>query len=200
MKIIYCNLFLLFFLFSFSQDDAYMASIEAFQDEYTEHYENPKTSPYKKNTHLFNGHNFFPINEQFKVKAVFIPAESNAILNTSTSRLAEYTRLGVLEFQLEGKTIQLAIYYSDGFAKDEDYADKAFVPFMDLTNGETTYANGRYCYVKLPTKDGEEVVLDFNKSTNPYCAYVGRYSCTVPPEENEMDIAILAGVKNPNNK
>lgn len=200
MKLIYFYSLLFFSLTLFSQSQDYIDSIEEFQNEYTEHYENPITSPYKNNAHLFDGHNFFPIDEQFKVKAIFKSAESNAILSTSTTRLAEYTKLGILEFEMEGKTYQLAIYYSDGYANDEDYADKAFLPFMDLTNGETTYINGRYCYVKLPSKDGEEVILDFNKATNPYCAYVGRYSCTVPPEENEMDIAILAGVKNPKNK
>ncbi|GGE04117.1 hypothetical protein GCM10010831_02120 [Psychroflexus salis] len=46
----------------------------------------------------------------------------------------------------------MAVFYSDGYAKDDEYADKAFVPFMDLTNAETSYTNGRYCYVQLPKK------------------------------------------------
>ena len=194
--IFFCILFIIS-VFSFSQTIEYHKSIKAFQDEYTEHYTNPETSPYKQNVHLFEGHRFFPIDEKYRVKATFIETPSLAILNTSTSRLAEYSKLGVLEFQLQGKTFQLAIFYSDGYAVDDEYADKAFVPFMDLTNGETSYTNGRYCYVQLPKENGEEIILDFNKATNPYCAYVVGYSCVRPPDENNLNIEILAGIKTP---
>jgi uncharacterized protein (DUF1684 family) len=197
MRLTFFSILVLVTLFSFSQNETYQDSIQAFQDEYTEHYENPETSPYKENIDLFEGHAFFPVDEKYKVKAVFKETPSFSVLNTSTSRMAEYTKLGVLEFNLEGEKLQLAIFYSSGFAKDEEYADKAFVPFMDLTSGGKSYTNGRYCYVQLPEKDGDEVILDFNKATNPYCAYVSGYSCTIPPDENNLAVEILAGVKNP---
>lgn len=198
MKLFCFSTALFLCLTMFSQNKNYVDSIIAFQEEYTEDYTNPETSPYKKNAHLFSGHDFFPIDENYKVKATFKSIEAtDVILNTSSSRLAEYTKLGVLEFQLNDETFQLAVFYSEGYAKDEEYADKAFVPFMDLTNGESTYTNGRYCYVNLPKVDGEEVILDFNTSTNPYCAYVSGYSCTVPPEENVLAVEILAGIKKP---
>jgi len=47
--------------------------------------------------------------------------------------------------------------------------------------------------VEIPK--GKTIVIDFNKSYNPYCAYNAEYSCPIPPRENDLDIAIKAGVK-----
>jgi hypothetical protein len=37
--------------------------------------------------------------------------------------------------------------------------------------------------------------IDFNKAYNPYCAYNHNYSCPIVPLENDLEIAINAGVK-----
>ncbi len=198
MKKFLLGIFFFVFGFVIAQSEDFTASVEKFQQEYTAHYEDPETSPYKKNTQLFEGHQFFPASENFKVEATFIPQKEEFTFATSTSRLAEYTKTGVLNFELNGEYYQLSIFYDDSFLEDEEYANKAFVPFLDETNGDTTYTNGRYCYVKLPKEEGEVVVLDFNQATNPYCAYVSGYSCAVPPEENKLKTKILAGVKIPN--
>jgi uncharacterized protein len=36
--------------------------------------------------------------------------------------------------------------------------------------------------LKIPVTD--KIIIDFNKSYNPYCAYNIRYSCPVLPDEN----------------
>ena len=41
----------------------------------------------------------------------------------------------------------------------------------------------------------KEVILNFNLAYNPYCAYNYKYSCPIVPLENDLPIAILAGVK-----
>ena len=43
--------------------------------------------------------------------------------------------------------------------------------------------------------EGDSMVLDFNRAYNPYCAYNPRYSCPIPPEENDLAVLIKAGVK-----
>jgi uncharacterized protein (DUF1684 family) len=68
-----------------------------------------------------------------------------------------------------------------------------FVPFKDKTSGITSYEGGRYIDIDIPTTD--EVVLDFNKAYNPYCAYNSKYSCPIPPAVNSLAIEILAGEK-----
>lgn len=181
-----------------AQNSNLQEEVEAFQKKYTEHYTNPETSPFKKNTANFKGHDFFPINEQMRIEAIFVKEEEQAIsLFTSTSRLSSYSRLGRLVFEMNAKKYEVSIFYNDSFLDSEEYSSKAFLPFTDLTNGETTYTNGRYTYVQLPQEDGELVIINFNLSTNPYCAYVDGYSCTYPPTENHLAFKVEAGIMNP---
>ena len=72
-------------------------------------------------------------------------------------------------------------------------ADYLFLPFTDLTSGVDTYGGGRYIDQKIP--EGNSIIIDFNQSYNPYCAYNPRYSCPIPPPENDLLIEIMAGVK-----
>jgi len=39
------------------------------------------------------------------------------------------------------------------------------------------------------------MVIDFNRAYNPYCAYNEKYSCPIPPRENNLSVAIKVGVK-----
>ena len=78
-----------------------------------------------------------------------------------------------------------------------EYKDHLFLPFTDLTSGELTYSAGRYIDLKMSDIVENVVVIDFNKSYNPYCAYVsGKYNCPIPPKENQLPVSILAGEKN----
>ena len=47
--------------------------------------------------------------------------------------------------------------------------------------------------MKTPTTDS--IVIDFNRSYNPLCAYNHKYSCPKVPLENDLKIEIKAGVK-----
>ena len=68
------------------------------------------------------------------------------------------------------------------------------MPFRDLTNGTTTYEGGRFLDFKIPEND-KNVVIDFNKAYNPYCAYSDNYACPIVPKENSLSIEILSGIK-----
>ncbi|MGH2516109.1 MAG: DUF1684 domain-containing protein [Ktedonobacterales bacterium] len=37
------------------------------------------------------------------------------------------------------------------------------------------------------------MILDFNLAYSPWCAYNIAYSCTLPPPENTLHVAIVAG-------
>jgi len=43
-------------------------------------------------------------------------------------------------------------------------------------------------------KEGE-IVVDFNKAYNPYCAYGSKFSFPIVPKANHLDTKILAGIK-----
>lgn len=48
--------------------------------------------------------------------------------------------------------------------------------------------------MKIPEKDN--LIIDFNKAYNPYCAYNAfDYNCPIVPVENKLPVEIRAGVK-----
>jgi TonB family protein len=100
---------------------------------------------------------------------------------------------GYVNFVLRGKEFRMPVYQSRDLMNSAEYADYLFFPFSDKTNGSTTYAGGRYIDLRIP-KEGNTIIIDFNKAYNPYCAYNKAYSCPLIPEENQMDIDVLAGV------
>ena len=79
----------------------------------------------------------------------------------------------------------------------EKFQDYLFLPFTDHTCGETSYGGGRYMNLfESRIQEDETIVLNFNNTYNPYCAYNDRYTCPIVPRKNHMDIAITAGIKN----
>jgi uncharacterized protein len=115
-------------------------------------------------------------------------------MKTSTTRKPKYRKYGSLVFLLLNKEFQLPVYQNIELLKDSVYADYLFLPFTDLTNGDSTYGGGRYLDLKIP--EANSLIIDFNQCYQPYCAYNHKYSCPIPPIENHMNIEVLAGVKN----
>jgi hypothetical protein len=114
-------------------------------------------------------------------------------MKTTTERLAKERVFGVLSFIINNKPFVLNVYQSE-FASDSDAdADYLFLPFLDDSNGETTYGGGRYIDLYIP--NGDTLVVDFNKAYNPYCAYNDKYSCPIVPRENYLPLKVMAGVK-----
>ena len=134
--------------------------------------------------------NFFEVNKKFRVEARFKAIENGKVfkMKTNRDRLPEYRDYGKLYFEIGGESLELTVY------QNIDQPDYLFCPFKDLTNGKESYGAGRYLDFKL--KDLEKPVLDFNYCYNPYCAYNDAYSCPIPPSENHLSIAVLAGEKN----
>ncbi|MAM18628.1 MAG: DUF1684 domain-containing protein [Christiangramia sp.] len=179
-----------------AQNEGKPISSEEFQKELNEEYANPETSPLdKENLKDFKELEFYEIDPDYVVQASFVrtPMESPFTMKTSTDREPVYVKYGEVYFTLKGKEYQLNVYQGLELQKDPDYYDYLFLPFTDLTNGRTTYGNGRYLDLRIPESDSIE--LDFNKAYNPYCAYSSKYSCPIPPAENDLDTEILAGVQ-----
>jgi TonB family protein len=183
---------------AFAQRDSVKAvnDILAFQKELNDSYANPKESPLDPaDLEKFTEHPFFPINLSYRVNAKLrvTPGTSVLHLKTSTARLTNDRIYGYVEFSLRGKEFSMPVYQSTEKNKDPEYADHLFFPFSDLTNGVETYGGGRYIDLHIPK--GDDIIVDFNKAYNPYCAYSSRYSCPKVPAENQMDIEIPVGVK-----
>lgn len=143
----------------------------------------------------FEGLSYYPFEYTYVVKAKLelTPNEKPFLMPTTTERLPQYVKYGILHFELEGQTLQLSVYRNIDLSKKAGYENYFFIPFNDSTNGFETYGGGRYMDLQGPL--GDSVVLNFNLAYNPYCAYNKMYSCPIPPQENRLPISIKAGVR-----
>jgi uncharacterized protein (DUF1684 family) len=135
----------------------------------------------------FKGLQWYPIGERWKVDATFTPhqpAPKMSILNVLNDTV-QMTNPGTATFTIGGTRLSLEALL------ESDDADELFFMFRDQTSGKTTYGATRYLYSPLP-KDGH-VTLDFNKATNPPCAFTRYATCPLPPASNRLSIAIEAG-------
>ncbi len=165
-----------------------------FQKKLNAEYKDATKSPLKeKDRKGFRTLDFFKFDSTYVVvaKLRLTPNTKFFAMQTTTSRVSEERIYGVLSFSLKGKDFQLNVY--QGKDLQEGYEDYLFLPFIDHTNGETSYGGGRY--IDLKVQEGNTMVIDFNKAYNPYCAYNEKYSCPIVPRENYLGIEIKAGVK-----
>ena len=111
--------------------------------------------------------------------------KENVQMQTTTGDLQMYKRFGKIRFPVDGKDEELTVFASShGF----------FLPFVDAQAGRETYGAGRYLDPSMLPNG--KLLVDFNLAYNPYCAYNELYSCPLPPAENRLKVAILAGEKN----
>lgn len=178
-----------------SENENIKQSIVAYQQGLNDKYQNPLTSPLKEEATGFKGHSFFPIDLSYRVEATFTKLEEQEFFNIETSgpKNPAYRKFGYLDFSLEGKPFRLVLLQNRDNMRNPLYRNHLFLAFTDLTSGESSYGGGRYIDMTIPTDN--KMVLDFNMSYNPYCAYTTGYSCPVPPEENFLEIAVEAGIK-----
>jgi uncharacterized protein (DUF1684 family) len=195
MRVILTLVLLTLYTIGFSQEKFNVTVVEKFQKDLNTEYAEAKTSPLTaEDLAQFKSLDFYPINEKAFVVAQFIRTEDEKPFEmpTSGTRRPMYVKYGEAHFQLEGKKFKLNIYRNIELSKKEEYKDHLFLPFSDLTSGKESYIGGKYIDLKIPT--GDTIVIDFNLSYNPYCAYNHKYSCPKVPLENDLDIEIKAGV------
>jgi TonB family protein len=201
MKKISLCIILLSYLQCHAQTDSLKAieEITAFQKKLNEEYKDSKESPLDAQAILkFGGHEFFPINLQYRVNATLTVSQGTPFfeMKTSSPRPSVERIYGYVSFTLQGKEFNMPVYQSKKLMQTTEYEDYLFFPFTDKTNDYETYAGGRYIDLRIPDKN-DKLVIDFNRAYNPYCAYSGRFSCPLVPPENQMEIEVPVGVKYP---
>ena len=167
-----------------------------FQRELNAEYKDATTSPLtEEDRKEFEGLDFFKYDSTYAVKAQFTRTEGEPVfkMKTTTDRLPEYVKYGILKFSVKGEKYQLNVYQNQDLKTQNGYEDYLFLPFSDETNGFESYGGGRYIDLRIPKDD--TLVIDFNSAYNPYCAYNHKYSCPIVPRENYLKTRIEAGVK-----
>lgn len=141
---------------------------------------------------------FYPVNKDYRVEARFEHKGNSPwfLMETSGTQKKMYRVYGTLSFTINDTLQTLNVYQSQNLMASEQYRNYLFIPFTDATSGKESYSVGRYYDLTMDEIVDNNVVIDFNKVYNPYCAYVsGVYNCPIPPKENRLTVAILAGEK-----
>ncbi len=196
MKFVVFSLLLVICDVCTAQDKEYLAELQQHREEIYLKFANKEESPLEENDlRDFKTLDYFEVNPEFRLKAKFVRTPNTPLfaMPTTTSRLPIYRKYAEIYFSYDGKKYKLDCYQNQELISDPEYFDYLFLPFTDLTNGQTTYSGGRYLDLRIP--EGDSIILDFNKAYNPYCAYSGEYSCPVVPKENHLEIPVTAGVK-----
>ncbi len=191
MRTLVIGVFLIVTTSGWGQMDSLLLGSKAAQEKINQSYLDPERSVLlPEDFENFTGLEFYPIDSKYIVEAEFVrtPDEKPFLMPTTTERLPEYVKYGEAHFQLEGKNLVLSLFKATD--RESNYL---FLPFTDLTSGDGSYGGGRYLDFELPVED--VLLIDFNKAYNPYCTYNPRYSCPIPPEENDLLVRIEAGVK-----
>ena len=140
-----------------------------------------KESPNRKQ---FNGLKHYPVNATYHITARFVPYDPPRVMKIRDVIGEEYEVEfpGYALFTLGGKECRLEAEKTD---------EGLFFNYYDPTNGNGSYPGGRFLDVEKP--NDREVILDFNKSRNPPCAYTDYATCPLPPSQNRLPVRIPAG-------
>jgi uncharacterized protein (DUF1684 family) len=159
----------------------------------------------------FTGLQYFPYDASYSVLGILTPAppESDAspAIAAVNAEAVPHRRAAFLDFEILGAPLRLSVYWLDV------YGGGLFLPFRDATCPEESYGAGRYLFdtvkgsdfMRLPETmedpsavgySGGQVLLDFNYSYNPSCAYDPRWICPLAPRENWLAVPIRAGEQN----
>lgn len=136
----------------------------------------------------FAGLDYWPADPAWRVQARFVPHPPGTAIAIANiiGGVEQVPNPGALEFERDGRTFRIE-------ALDEGEGT-LFLVFADRTNGRGSYGAGRFLYAPMPDARGR-VVLDFNQSYNPPCAFTAFATCPLPPPENRLDLAVAAGEK-----
>jgi uncharacterized protein (DUF1684 family) len=135
--------------------------------------------------HTFPSREWYPVKEEYRVPATYTRYETPKIVKMPDilGAILDEPMQGFVSFKLRGKKHELMV---------EELPDRRlFIQFMDLTNGNPTYPSGRYHYTDA--HENGKVFVDFNKAYSPPCAFTEFATCTFPPQENHLDVAVEAG-------
>jgi uncharacterized protein (DUF1684 family) len=141
--------------------------------------------------HTFPSREWYPVKEEYRVPATYTRYETPKIVKMPDilGAILDEPMQGFVSFKLRGKKHELMV---------EELPDRRlFIQFMDLTNGNPTYPSGRYHYTDA--HENGKVFVDFNKAYSPPCAFTEFATCTFPPQENHLDVAVEAGEIYPDN-
>jgi uncharacterized protein (DUF1684 family) len=134
----------------------------------------------------FTSLEWFPADTSWKIRGRFTPwKEKHTITFDTIAGVKEQDESpGYVTFVRNGQEYKLEPVVDEG---------QFFFVFRDQTSGKSTYPAARFLYTDRPTNG--YVWLDFNKAVNPPCVFTPYATCPLPPPQNRLALAVLAGEK-----
>ncbi|MGI4743416.1 MAG: DUF1684 domain-containing protein [Janthinobacterium lividum] len=173
-------------------DPAYLTQVRRARQQKDSAFRTAATSPIPAAARAaFGGLRYYAPAPAYRVVARLVRSAGLAPLPLALTRGSAdaYVRWGTAEFELGGQPQKLVLLQKQGVGA----GGELFLPFTDPTNGQQTYAGGRYLDLLLPPPEAREITLDFNAAYSPFCAYNHDYSCPKPPADNRLSVPVLAG-------
>ena len=137
----------------------------------------------------FVGLDYFDIDPSWRIEAKWEAYDPPRIVE-EPNVLGEFEKVvvpGAAVFERDGKSIRVEpVIETPGDVN-------LYLVFADRTSGKETYGAARFLYTE-PPKDGK-VVIDFNKAYNPPCVFTPYATCTLPTQQNRLDLRVTAGEK-----
>ena len=135
----------------------------------------------------FAGFDYFPISTEWAIPARFersADARDTAV-ETSIGQNISLPIGGIFHFEKDGEPYSLELWQE---------GSEYYVVFGDATNGESTYAGGRFIRIGDLPPDGP-FLLNFHHAYNPPCVFTPYATCPRPTKTNRLPIAVEAGEK-----
>ncbi len=142
----------------------------------------------------FKGFCYFPVDSAYRVMATFQKKKGKKFAMPMTRerlKTVYYRAYGTLTFTIRDTVCVLIVYENLDLKHKKEFRNYLFMPFRDGTTNVTSYGGGRFMDIEKSKSD--QWIIDFNSAYHPYCAYSERYSCPIPPAENVIGPAIMAG-------
>jgi uncharacterized protein len=142
----------------------------------------------------FDGPAMFPYDPELRFLARLTPTRCEHLTFSTgadgNTAMRAFARTDGLREKLGG---ELTLYWIEG------YGGGVFLPFADETCGTETYGGGRYLLDSIkgadlgPVHPDGTLLVDFNFSYFPSCAYASRYMCPLAPPINRLPRPVRAG-------
>jgi len=129
---------------------------------------------------------WFPINREFRIPAKYtrLPDAQTAQSEDTFGEVVDDRVDGYVAFKYQGVKYKLDV--------SETKTQKLFIKFRDGASNKETYPPCRYYYTEPVGADGK-VVLDFNYSYSPPCAFTEYATCIFAPPQNTLPFRVEAG-------
>lgn len=136
----------------------------------------------------FAGVEYYPLAPEWRLAGTFEAHEPPKIIKVPSilGTIGDEESPGTAVFEVDGTEYRLDLW------RDSDDPANFFTAFADETNGDTTYGGGRFLWIDAPDEHGR-IVVDFNRSYNPPCAFTPFSTCPLPPMQNRLPLRIEAG-------